>query len=128
MCRVATAGVGPSDTNSKLVFLWSSSPSISSVFIESADPCGLNVLCTTMIIMTNTAPGVTTITMYVNGVQEAQAAGQTVCDVAFTTASQEDQWQTGSGFHVYAGQWFNTFFGSVYQNGLGYRASGPAWT
>jgi hypothetical protein len=120
--RVSSGGVNTNAT--KVFFSWSTSSADASHsgVIESADSCGMNALCTTVVTLLNTAPGVTDINMYVNGVLEAQSIGTAVCDVSGQTASFEDQFQIGSYFHTQAGQWFNTFAGAIYQCGMANRA------
>lgn len=121
ICAIRADGGG--STGSKLLFGWAAAAdNTSPQFLESTDPCGINVLCTSVISMVNTSAGVTDIKMYVNGVQQAHAAGQAVCDIAASTAYNEDQWMTGADFHVYAGQWYNVFNGYVYQFGIANRA------
>lgn len=120
--RVSSGGVNTNAT--KVFFGWSTTAADHEhgLSIESADSYGMDTINTTAVTLLNSAPGVTDITMYGNGVQQAQALGQTVHDVPSNIASFEDQFQVGSYFHVYAGQWFNTFAGNVYQFGVANRA------
>lgn len=118
-----THGTSINDTNSNLVFAYSSAADGTAPnYLISNNPCGINTLCSSVVSIVNTAPGVSTITMYVNGTQQAQVTGATVLDVSAANSQQEDQLQVGSYFHVQAGQCSFTYNGSVYQYGIANRA------
>lgn len=124
ICAIRVSSGGMNSSGTKLLFSWSYQNDAShGASIESTDACGMNVLCTTVVTLHNTASGVTDIKMYVNGVLQAQTTGTAVYDVPGNTASFEDQWQTGAYFHVYGpGQQFNVFAGYVFQSGMANRA------
>lgn len=64
------------------------------------DPGAYNIFVTVVITAVNTAPGVSTVTLYVNGVQQSQLTGQTVTS---SDTGDENQIMFGSIFHIDTG-------------------------
>lgn len=87
--------------------------------ITSANAPAMNALHTVVVSFLNTSAGITTVTMYLDGVQEAQAVGTTVYDLNYDA---EDQIQLGCLFHVAAGQSAGTLLGQVMQGWCAARA------
>lgn len=84
----------------------------------------LNAVHTAVAVCWNTAPGITSINLYLDGTQVGSITNTTMSDVNQSTASNEDQFQIGAQFHVWAGQSDKGFIGSVYQCGV----STTQWT
>lgn len=113
------------NTSGLLGFSWSAAANGSSPqTLNYTTAISLNTLYTAVVTCVNTAAGVTTITIYLNGTQVAQATGQTMHDVTDGNSFNEDQLQVGNYFHSGAGQMFGALAGSVYQFGIANRA----WT
>lgn len=120
-----TVGAGSDNTVS---FNWSSAdvhhgtPQI----ITSSVPHSNNTIHTAVVQCVNqdNSGSNTTVTLYLDGVQVGQATGQTISDVSDGNSDAEDQFQFGTGFHVGAGQSFQTFNGPVFQSGI----ATSAWT
>lgn len=119
-------GIGSSNninTDYSLFFGWSAASDNSSPqFLGTNSQFGIGVLTSTVVSMLNTSAGVTRIRIYVNAVLEADLSNQTVRDLTAAVAFGEDQLQIGTGFHVYAGQSYNSYDGNVYQAGTADRA------
>ena len=102
---------------SQLSFNWSldhSGTSPSSPF-GMAGNYSLNAVHTAVAVCWNTAPGVTSINLYLDGTQVASTTGTTMADVSSLSSSYEDQFQVGAQFHVGAGQSDQGAPCSVYQ-------------
>lgn len=110
----------------KVYFAWTSIPTtpFSNKSLGTIASVTLDDIHTTAVTMENTSAGVTTVTLYHDGVQQAQSTNQTVCDVSASDASFEDDYQVGAYFHTGAGQWYNVCAGSIYQDG----ALNAIWT
>lgn len=112
-------------STSQLNFAWSSSVSGVTQSLSQTGTFTLNALHTAIVVCTNTAPGVSSITLYIDGTSVGTAAGAQLADVTAGAAGNEDQFQIGAQFHCYGpGQSDSGFIGSVYQCGL----ATTAWT
>lgn len=91
--------------NSQLSFNWSADTSgASPASIAMSGNYSLNAVHTAVVVCWNTAPGVTSINLYLDGTLVASTTGTAMADVSSASASYEDQIQAGAQFHVGAGQ------------------------
>lgn len=91
--------------SSQLSFNWSlSTAGTSPASIAMAGNYSLNAVHTAVTVCWNTAPGVTSINLYLDGVLVASTTGTTMADVSSSSSSFEDQILAGAQFHVGAGQ------------------------
>lgn len=79
----------------------------------------LNAVHTAVATCVNTAPGFTSVFLYLDGVLQTSAVNKTLSDVSYNNCQQEDQINVATYFHVYAGQSDIGLVGSVYQYGIG---------
>lgn len=114
-------------TTNKLNFVWATSNTSggSSGSIQSSSGVSLNAIHTAVAYCVNTAPGVTTVRLFLDGTEVATPmTGQSLFDVQSSNTGLEDQLQVGTAFHVYAGQSDAGIIGSVYQVGI----ANAAWS